>query len=55
MQVPSNASHHSLLLGEMKSVRHYSLTRHGPLALQIFAIGPSRMNYVNPADHPRKR
>lgn len=34
---------------------HYSLTKDEPVVLQIFAIGPSGMNYVNSADEPRKK
>ncbi len=34
---------------------HYSLTKDEPVVRQIFAIGPSGMNYVNPSDYPRKK
>jgi hypothetical protein len=33
----------------------YSLTKDEPVVLQIFAIGPSGMNYVTPADDLRKK
>jgi hypothetical protein len=33
---------------------HYSLTKDDPVMLQIFTIVPGGMNWVNPADDPRK-
>jgi hypothetical protein len=34
---------------------HYSLTKDEPVVLQIFTIGLSGMNYVNPADDTRMK
>ncbi len=38
-----------------RDMPHYSLTKDQPVVLQIFAIAPSGLNYVNPPDDPRRK
>jgi hypothetical protein len=35
-------------------MRHFGLTK-GELIVQVHGIGPFAINYVNPADDPRKK
>jgi len=44
----------ALSLQSPRACRHYLLTKDELIPLQVFAIGPSGMSYVDPADDPRK-